>query len=318
MYDALLDELEDEGAPSPDEAVDLADKDDVVDDDDDIVDDASGDGEDGELKGDDLLLAGEENESWSDDPVRMYLTQMGEIPLLTRKEEIALAKEIEITRARFRRKLLECDYVIQAAVKVLRRVHTGELPFRPDRAGFGHRPAGKRPDHGPLSAQSPHAGDPAETQSTRLPDCLQQVSQGGRTPRGLAPLRPTPVARRAVGRGTRPADPADRGHDPHVGRLQPPRRRPQASDRSPQSQQERYRRTSPPDRRVPQYSASHSGNAHQLAPPGQLPEGGLHAVPASQARPVGRQPPSGRLDCQEVSQPRVELPGSRFRKATPA
>ena len=38
------------------------------------------------------------DESWSDDPVRMYLTQMGEIPLLTRKEEISLAKEIEVTR----------------------------------------------------------------------------------------------------------------------------------------------------------------------------------------------------------------------------
>src|SRR4051812_688017 len=31
-----------------------------------------------------------------DDPVRMYLTQMGEIPLLTREQEIALAKKIEI------------------------------------------------------------------------------------------------------------------------------------------------------------------------------------------------------------------------------
>jgi hypothetical protein len=51
-------------------------------------------------------------ESWSDDPVRMYLTQMGEIPLLTRQQEISLAKQIEITRRRFRRKLLECDYVI--------------------------------------------------------------------------------------------------------------------------------------------------------------------------------------------------------------
>ena len=30
-----------------------------------------------------------------DDPVRMYLTQMGEIPLLTRPQEISLAKKIE-------------------------------------------------------------------------------------------------------------------------------------------------------------------------------------------------------------------------------
>ncbi len=68
-------------------------------------------------------------ESWSDDPVRMYLTQMGEIPLLTRKQEIELAKRIENTRQRFRAKLLECNYVIQAAYKVLGRVHNGELPF---------------------------------------------------------------------------------------------------------------------------------------------------------------------------------------------
>lgn len=39
-----------------------------------------------------------------DDPVRMYLTQMGEIPLLSREEEIRLAKKIELTRKRFRKK----------------------------------------------------------------------------------------------------------------------------------------------------------------------------------------------------------------------
>ncbi|MEY4178934.1 MAG: hypothetical protein RLY70_2508 [Planctomycetota bacterium] len=77
----------------------------------------------------DLLAEFDDNESWSDDPVRMYLTQMGEIPLLTRQQEIHLAKKIEVTRRRFRSKLLECDYVIQAAFKVLRRVHKGELPF---------------------------------------------------------------------------------------------------------------------------------------------------------------------------------------------
>jgi RNA polymerase primary sigma factor len=77
----------------------------------------------------DEAVVKEESESWSDDPVRMYLTQMGEIPLLTRQEEISLAKRIETTRSYFRGTLLECDYVIQAAVKVLRRVHEGELPF---------------------------------------------------------------------------------------------------------------------------------------------------------------------------------------------
>ncbi len=85
----------------------------------------------GELEStDDELLSGiEEADSWSDDPVRMYLTQMGEIPLLTRQEEITLAKRIEDTRRKFRTRLLECDYVIQAAFKVLKRVHNGELPF---------------------------------------------------------------------------------------------------------------------------------------------------------------------------------------------
>ena len=82
-----------------------------------------------QIESDEELLADVETETWSDDPVRMYLTQMGEIPLLTRREEILLAKTIETTRQRFRSKLLECDYVMQYAFKVLRRVHRGELPF---------------------------------------------------------------------------------------------------------------------------------------------------------------------------------------------
>jgi len=71
----------------------------------------------------------EETSRRIDDPVRMYLTQMGEIPLLSRYEEIALAKKIEVTRKRFRRQLLECDYAMKAAIDILTRVYSSELPF---------------------------------------------------------------------------------------------------------------------------------------------------------------------------------------------
>ncbi len=64
-----------------------------------------------------------------DDPVRMYLSQMGSIPLLTREEEVRLAKKIELTRMIFRRLCLDNDYVVAQAVETLRLVHSGELPF---------------------------------------------------------------------------------------------------------------------------------------------------------------------------------------------
>ena len=64
-----------------------------------------------------------------DDPVRMYLTQMGEIPLLTRDEEIRLAKKIEITRTRFRTKLLGSDYTMRACLNILSSVSDGHQPF---------------------------------------------------------------------------------------------------------------------------------------------------------------------------------------------
>jgi RNA polymerase primary sigma factor len=77
----------------------------------------------------DLIIDEEGDGRRIDDPVRMYLTQMGSIPLLSRNEEIALAKKIEVTRKRFRRKVLECDYALSNVVETLKRVHINELPF---------------------------------------------------------------------------------------------------------------------------------------------------------------------------------------------
>ncbi|MBX7072279.1 MAG: sigma-70 family RNA polymerase sigma factor [Pirellulales bacterium] len=70
-----------------------------------------------------------EVEKWSDDPVRLYLTQMAEIPLLERSQEIALATRIEKTRRRFRRAVLSCNFAMQATVETLEKVHQGLLPF---------------------------------------------------------------------------------------------------------------------------------------------------------------------------------------------
>jgi RNA polymerase primary sigma factor len=135
LYDALLDDMEDEVTSRPEELIELAEKSVVAldSDDDDLLTadlDVGLDGDVGDdVSAEDLLEGIDDDESWSDDPVRMYLTQMGEIPLLSRQEEVTLARQIEITRSRFRRKVLECDYVMQTAFKVLRRVHQGELPF---------------------------------------------------------------------------------------------------------------------------------------------------------------------------------------------
>ncbi len=66
-------------------------------------------------------------ESHIDDPIRMYLMQMGEIPMLNRADEIDSARRIELSRRRFRYLLLANDFVLQGAVDLLEKVQLGEL-----------------------------------------------------------------------------------------------------------------------------------------------------------------------------------------------
>ena len=63
----------------------------------------------------------------TDDPVRMYLMQMGQIPLLSRAEEVDAAKRIEHTRFYFRHSMLATDFVLRGAVEALQQVAAGTL-----------------------------------------------------------------------------------------------------------------------------------------------------------------------------------------------
>ncbi len=63
------------------------------------------------------------------DSLRMYLQQIGQIPMLTRDEEIALAKKVELTGKRYRREMLQCEFILDKAVDIISRVERAELPF---------------------------------------------------------------------------------------------------------------------------------------------------------------------------------------------
>jgi RNA polymerase primary sigma factor len=80
----------------------------------------------GELE---VLLQEEGTEGWNDDPIYLYLKQMGTIPLLTHEEEVAVSKRIERHRRRFRRRALGCGFGLKTAVSTLQKVAEGRLPF---------------------------------------------------------------------------------------------------------------------------------------------------------------------------------------------
>ena len=62
-----------------------------------------------------------------DDPVRMYLMQMGRIPLLTREEEISAATKIDKARFSFRNTMLATDFMLRGALDALQKVHEKKL-----------------------------------------------------------------------------------------------------------------------------------------------------------------------------------------------
>lgn len=62
-----------------------------------------------------------------DNPVRLYLMQMSSFPMLSRQEELDAARQIEISRRRYRREMLGNYYIILGAIKILDNVEHGNL-----------------------------------------------------------------------------------------------------------------------------------------------------------------------------------------------
>ncbi|MDD5040887.1 MAG: sigma-70 family RNA polymerase sigma factor [Candidatus Peribacteraceae bacterium] len=94
--------------------------------------DAFGDNGDGESDpdalqdGEDESLPDDHTDDYVDDDVRIYLAQMGEFPLLTREQEIALAKRVERAKKHMRREMLLSSFIQQSACRTLQGVLDGK------------------------------------------------------------------------------------------------------------------------------------------------------------------------------------------------
>ena len=111
---------------------------------------------------------GSGSEDQIDDPVRMYLMQMGEIPLLSRDQEIESAKRIEYTRRRFRHSMLASDYLLQGAVTLLEKVRDGQVAARSNDRSFGDEYGGQKADYRQAGTESENADAFASLESRRF------------------------------------------------------------------------------------------------------------------------------------------------------
>ena len=68
-------------------------------------------------------------EGTSDDPVRMYLKEMGSVPLLTREEEVEISKRIEKAQIQIEKIIMRFRYSIREAISIANYLIGGKDRF---------------------------------------------------------------------------------------------------------------------------------------------------------------------------------------------
>lgn len=79
---------------------------------------------------DTVVTTDEPTASDTSDPVRMYLQEMGNIPLLSREEEVAIAKEIEAGEKQVRREVFSVPLALRYVLSLGEKLKQGEIEPR--------------------------------------------------------------------------------------------------------------------------------------------------------------------------------------------
>ena len=116
---------------------------------------------------------------FSSDPIRMYLSQMAEIPLLSREEEISLAKKIEVTRKRFRRTVIGCNMAMRSTRRHADEGLQRQAAVRSHDQGLADRASDQGADHRPDAAQPADAAAPDRGESPRFRAVAEPPGLGG-------------------------------------------------------------------------------------------------------------------------------------------
>ena len=255
----------------------------------------------------DFDSVGGSSESHIDDPIRMYLMQMGEIPMLNREREISSAKSIEGTRTHFRRTILANDFVLQGAVELLEKVQSGEL--RLDRT---------------IEISVTNTAEKKRTLKRIVPNLatikhllrLNQIDFRTAVNRRRSPAEKRAAWRRLVARRNKVVRLVEECNL-RIARLMPIMQQlheiaaangdhPRASNRPALDSQPDAADRVPG--RAPLPDADHARNAGHARPPRHPQQGATRTLRPRQTRAVGRQLAAGGFDRQAVSQPRLVVP----------